>query len=701
MKKAMATILALVMIIGLLPIIPANITAFAAASGSCGDNITWSIENSGTLTITGYGAMDDYATGSTPPWSSWNYIIKRVVFENTGSGITKIGFLAFGNCYNLTEVILPPTLETVGAFAFYGCSKLKDFSIPESVTNIGGLAFYECESLTRVPSDSRLKSVTSLGNAVFSGCTGITEAIIPPSLTTVPNKSYSGCTGLVEVVIPENITSIGESAFSGCTGLQVLVLTDGVVVVNIEALSGCTSLSKVFINNSSLTINEKAFDGCPTTTEFCIAANESDFIRKATINADNASYEGAKHTYRKSFAVVLDPNGGSGGIFGETGMPRTYIKTEGQTLYIDESNSAIPARDGYTFLSWNTKPDGNGAFYWPGKDYKYDGPLYLYAYWLENPTENDIIRLSGSSRNGTAVEISRTIEEEIVTCNAVVLANGWNFADALAGGPLAYALDAPILLITGDEKDEETYAEIKRLGVNKVYILGGTVAVSDDVKTRLQGEGYDVHRIAGDNRFETAVKIGEMLNEVRDSKLENHAFFVYSHNYPDALAVSGVAAVKGAPILYVDSEGVLDPSTEAFVESCEFDKGYIIGGKGAISSDAEDNILNAGAKDVTRIAGSTRYETCLKINKAFLSTMDGGSVFVTTGVNFPDALAGGVLAACYRSPMMLVAPDEPLSDAQKEYFKGYFNNYFGDVFIFGGKVAIPEEIENELKYLVP
>ncbi len=98
MKRLLATVLALVMIIGLLPILPASTIAFAA-SGTCGDNITWSLESDGTLTITGYGEMDNYLyPDNTAPWYDCRDDIKKVVFKNTGSGITKIGANAFYSC---------------------------------------------------------------------------------------------------------------------------------------------------------------------------------------------------------------------------------------------------------------------------------------------------------------------------------------------------------------------------------------------------------------------------------------------------------------------------------------------------------------------------------------------------------------------------------------------------------------------------
>ncbi len=694
-KKLIAALLALVMIIGLLPIIPASTTAYATGSGKCGKNLSWVLDSAGTLTITGYGEMENYTNTVHAPWYDQRKSIKNIVLTNSGGGITNIGDYAFYFCSNLTDLTLPSTLRTVGDNSFESCEKLKDFSLPESVTKIGYYAFCNCDSLTKVPSDSKLKNVYSLGSGVFFSCSGLKEAVIPPLLTKVPGCIYIGCIKIETVVIPENIKTIGSQAFAWCDSLKTVVLNTGVTYVENFAFEDCTSLKTVYISNG-LTMEKDAFKGCPTSTNFYIELSNSDFNSSSNINSTNASYKAANHYYKTHSAVVLHPNGGTGGEFGETGMPYVFIKNAGGSFTVSGSNSYLPTRPGIGFLSWNTKPDGSGTTYKPGDTYRGNTVLNLYAQW----DESHIHRLSGSTRNGTAAAISKEVEIERDGCSAVVLANGWNFADALAGGPLAYALDAPILLITGDDSDTETYAEIERLGVEKVYILGGTGAVGKDVEDKLKKDGYNVRRIAGNNRYETAVKIAEEIDVLWDDYSDT-AVFAYSYNYPDALAVSGAAATEGIPILYIDSNGLLDPATEAYVNKCKFKKAYILGGMYAISLVAESSITSAGAKSTERIAGVTRYETCIDINRKFASSFKTFSICVSTGVNFPDALAGGVLAASKACPMLLVAPDESLSETQKNYIRQYFNGNKGEAFIFGGKVAVPEAIENELKRTVP
>ena len=172
----------------------------------------------------------------------------------------------------------------------------------------------------------------------------------------------------------------------------------------------------------------------------------------------------------------------------------------------------------------------------------------------------------------------------------------------------------------------------------------------------------------------------------------NAVFFVYSHNYPDALAISGIAARMG-PILYIGKDGVLDPATRAYLEECVISDGArIIGGPAVISENAEENIVSCGVPKarVSRIYGENRYETCDRINEAFAALPLKNDICIATGTNFPDALAGGVLAAKTKSPMLLVGTS--LTDAQKAYIRGQKPN---QIFVFGGTGAVSDAIAND------
>ena len=135
--------------------------------GKCGDNLTWELNGSGILTISGYGDMYDYdwpkdAKYSTAPWGEYSERVIGVIFEE---GITHIGNYAFLYCNHKT-VNLPSTVKSVGDFAFAGCFKLKNVTLNDALETIGFSAFYRDEGVTTVTIPS---GVIYVDEDAFSG----------------------------------------------------------------------------------------------------------------------------------------------------------------------------------------------------------------------------------------------------------------------------------------------------------------------------------------------------------------------------------------------------------------------------------------------------------------------------------------------------------------------------------------------------
>ncbi len=154
-----------------------------ASSGSCGTNVNWSFDSTtGTLIISGTGAMTDYASSSSSPFYE-NSEIKSITIQ---SGVTSIGRYAFSGCSGLTSVTIVTGVTSIGSYAFKDCSGLTSIIIPESATNIGEYLFYGCSSLTSVAIPA---SVTSIGDSAFEGCSNLT--IIGPDNTTNSPYTYA------------------------------------------------------------------------------------------------------------------------------------------------------------------------------------------------------------------------------------------------------------------------------------------------------------------------------------------------------------------------------------------------------------------------------------------------------------------------------------------------------------------------------
>lgn len=112
--------------------------AFAAATGRCGDSITWTLDDSGNLTLSGSGEMWNNGYDDSP---FKDYEIRKATVKY---GITSIGESAFHGCRGLTELTLPNSVTSIGDCAFYGCSGLTKLTLPNRVTSIEGYAFFDC-----------------------------------------------------------------------------------------------------------------------------------------------------------------------------------------------------------------------------------------------------------------------------------------------------------------------------------------------------------------------------------------------------------------------------------------------------------------------------------------------------------------------------------------------------------------------------
>lgn len=295
------------------------------------------------------------------------------------------------------------------------------------------------------------------------------------------------------------------------------------------------------------------------------------------------------------------------------------------------------------------------------------------------------VRLGGADRYQTAAKISASGWDDADT---VVLASSTGFADALAGVPLAYALDAPILLLDGKTVNSHTLAEIRRLGADSVYILGGTASISADTESRLATEGFAVTRVSGSTRFETAEKIANVMYDMGAVKSDT-AFFAYAYNYPDALAAGSVAAMNGSPILYAPASGKISDGAASCLDKLGIRNAVVLGGTAAIGDDVASDVLAHGVS-VERIGGFNRYETGLNIANHYSDAFSGDSVCFATGKNYPDALAGGVFAAKMSAPVVLI--DEKIDTGSINRFVGSLSP--DTAYIFGGTAVISDSLVN-------
>lgn len=246
-------------------------------------------------------------------------------------------------------------------------------------------------------------------------------------------------------------------------------------------------------------------------------------------------------------------------------------------------------------------------------------------------------RLGGNDRIETSIKISQAGWE---TSEYVVMAKSTDFPDALCASPLARKYDAPILLNSPGELEPLVKNELTRLQAKNVIIIGGYGAISQKVEDELRTMGIKLTRIQGDDRYQTSLAIAKNLDPSRE------VFVATGENFPDVLSIASYAADKEIPILLTQSNQIAE-STSKFVEERDVNKAYVVGGEAVVSDSVKNKLPNP-----VRLAGNDRYET----NYAVLShfELDYSRTFFATGLNFPDALSGSVLAGRSHSPVILV-----------------------------------------------
>ena len=275
-----------------------------------------------------------------------------------------------------------------------------------------------------------------------------------------------------------------------------------------------------------------------------------------------------------------------------------------------------------------------------------DGPIR--RTWSVTATARAHTRLSGPDRAATAVAVSRDQFPQPGSTDAVVLARADDFADALAGAPLATHLGGPLLLTDTDALSAATRDELDRVlaDAGTVHVLGGRAAVSDAVVDDLEAAGHRVVRHAGATRYETAVTIARELPAVGTVMVAS------GRRFPDALAASAPAARAGWPILLTEQDRLPD-ETRAGLGSLGSGRAVVVGGQVAVSTAVVDQ-LEDRVDDVVRVAGATRYDTAAAIADRFFDDVD--AVALASGTTFPDALGAAVRAAALDAPLLLTAP---------------------------------------------
>lgn len=416
------------------------ITLTVSGAGGTFENLTWKLDDEGTLTISGSGEMGH---ASPYPWEAYQGTVRKLIVE---TGVTGIARSAFSSFEALEEVVLADTVTTIDGSAFSMCSKLnkldlgsglrviyshafefcdslEEVNLPASASSISPSAFENCGNLQsfhvasgnetycdvdgvlfwsgkvllvsfpggRTGSYTVPSSVKTIGDCAFYA-SKLTEVVLPSGLKTIGDYCFRYST-VSQLTLPAGLANLGVGAFEGCKELETVAIPGSVKTVSDSAFWG-SGLKRVTLEDGITTIGKEAFLSCGLT--------KVDIPSSVTSIGEHAlGYEANRMDYDKVAGFTIfgvpgsaaqryaDSNGfpfkGSSTITydanGGTGAPAPTEKNRGSTAYLSNTR---PTKAGYQFAGWAESPDAATAQYQPGSSYTKDEDITLYAVWKAN-----------------------------------------------------------------------------------------------------------------------------------------------------------------------------------------------------------------------------------------------------------------------------------------------------------------------------
>jgi len=302
------------------------------------------------------------------------------------------------------------------------------------------------------------------------------------------------------------------------------------------------------------------------------------------------------------------------------------------------------------------------------------------------------VRVYGPDRYGTAAALSAASFDPGVP--VAFIATGANFPDALAAGPAAAHAGGPVLLVRRDEIPGATAAELTRLRPGRIVLLGAPAVVSNSVATQLRAYATSgkVNRIAGANRYDTAA----LVSRYHFPQGATVVYVATGANFPDALAGGAVAGLYDGPILLVTARDVPD-TTAAELQRLDPDRIVVLGSSAIISNAVLQEIGSVTNAEVSRVYGVDRYATAVLLSRANYARNGPSKVYVATGANFPDGLAGSPVAGSLPGPLLLVP-----ANSLPSYVAGELQRLAPDrVIVLGGSSVISNEVVQAINAAVP
>ena len=633
--------------------------------------------------------------------------------SKTSTQMVKAGNAEDGYLLDIPESIDGLEVKNIGSAAFQGNQELRAVYVPGTVDTVEKQAFAKCTSLDHILLDN---GVQSIGANAFAECTGLEAVSIPYSLKSIGDDAFAEISDLKiyaakgsqgETYAKDHDNTTLENQDLELTRIRIDSKPDKSTFTMSEKLDTTgLKVTAAYEDGSEKDVTkdvycdftEKALGACKVEVSYQGQTAEYD----VTITKDQCEYTVAYED--ENSVAIAEPATGKAAA-GETvtlqapeikgytlddqDMTRT-IGAENEFVVTYSSTAKIPITDAE--ITYKTKQKYTGKQITPevkvtyrgktlkkGEDYevKYNenkdpgkGSILVYGinrYGGDKELEFDIadgsvfegkdmVRFAGDTRYETALKTADALKKSLKVnkFSDIIVADGNNYPDALAGSYLAKVKKAPLILVdrsVASEKMIGEYIEKNLSDKGTVYLLGGSDVVMERFEKSLKDT--DVKRLAGDTRYETNL---EILNEAKASKEDLLA--CTGEGFADSLSASAV----GKPILLVDNRG-LTKAQKTYLDKANVQDIYLIGGADVVS-DKVGKELKSYDKDskTERIAGDNRYKTSVAVAKAFFPDKCDTAV-LAYGMKFPDGLAGGPLAISMESPLLLVE-DTAYADAK-------------------------------------
>jgi len=338
-----------------------------------------------------------------------------------------------------------------------------------------------------------------------------------------------------------------------------------------------------------------------------------------------------------------------------------------------------------------TRPGKSIPFHFKSYDKVGNLEAYNVEYFDLVSVDTTYTEIAGPNRYDTAVATSEKTFPK--GTQRVIITTGENWPDALGGAALAKAKKASVLLTLPSALPESVLEEIDRLNATEAIILGGYNAVSEQVEATLEDKlGADkVTRIEGGDRYETADLVARATRDAMGYS-PTKVLVATGENFPDALGASPLAALGPWPLVLAPPDSGLTQGTKDTITYIGAKYGVILGGESAVSTTAEDELKVMLTEDkVQRLSGKDRYETsieCAKFGVSHGLWWDG--VAISTGANFPDALAAGMLQGQAGS-VLLLTPSDALHGSVAAELTAQ-RDWIGNVTFLGGTAAVSQDV---------